>query len=149
MQNRSAAANRYVTDGAGVVPQPRLLVMLYDRLVLDLEQAEAALSGSDISVANDKLLHAQSIIFELQNALDPTVWSGAENLGQLYIWFNAELAQANIKKEPKQVRICLKLIRQLQQAWHGAYESVLAQQATGATPTATPTATAGAASPSA
>lgn len=129
MQNRSAAANRYVSDGAGVVPQPRLLVMLYDRLVLDLEQADAAMGEGNIIVANDKLLHAQSIIFELQAALDPEAWAGATNLGQLYVWFNSELANANVKKDPKQVRVCLRLIRQLQQAWHGAYESILAQQA--------------------
>jgi flagellar protein FliS len=103
--------------------------MLYDRLVLDLEQAEAAMDVKNITVVNDKLLHAQSIIFELHNALDYEVWSGAANLGQLYVWFNSELANANIKKDVKSVRVCLKLIRQLQQAWHGAYESLLAQQA--------------------
>jgi flagellar protein FliS len=128
VQNQHVA-NRYVNDGAGVVSQPRLLVMLYDRLVLDLEQADNALGVKDIVVANDKLQHAQSIIFELQAALDPTVWNGAEGLGQLYIWFNTELANANIKKDPKMVRVCLRLIRQLQQAWHGAYESILAEQA--------------------
>lgn len=127
MQNQSVA-NRYVNDGAGVVPQPRLLIMLYDRLVLDLEQADIALTASNVAVANDKLQHAQSILFELQAALDHDAWSGADGLGQLYIWFNTELANANIKKDPKQVRVCLRLIRQLQQAWHGAYESILAQQ---------------------
>jgi flagellar protein FliS len=130
VQNQMAAKNRYVNDGAGVVPQPRLLVMLYDRLVLDLEQADAAMTAKDVPTANDKLIHAQSILFELQTALDKDVWDGAENLGQLYLWFNTELANANIKKDPKMVRVCLKLIKQLQQAWHGAYESILAQQAT-------------------
>jgi flagellar protein FliS len=128
VQNQNVA-NRYVSDGAGVVPQPRLLIMLYDRLVLDLEHADNAMTVNDIPKANDKLQHAQSIIFELQCALDRDAWSGAENLGQLYIWFNTELANANIKKDPKTVRVCLKLIRQLQQAWHGAYESLLAEQA--------------------
>jgi flagellar protein FliS len=128
VQNQTVA-NRYVNDGAGVVPQPRLLIMLYDRLVLDLEQADTAMTASNIPVANDKLLHAQSILFELQAALDRNVWSGADNLGQLYLWFNSELANANVKKDPKSVRVCLRLIRQLQQAWHGAYESILAEQA--------------------
>jgi flagellar protein FliS len=136
VQNQHVA-NRYVSDGAGVVPQPRLLVMLYDRLVLDLEQADNAMTAKDIAVANDKLQHAQSILFELQAALDPKVWDGAENLGQLYIWFNTELANANIKKDPKMVRVCLRLIRQLQQAWHGAYESILADQAKGGAPAPT------------
>jgi flagellar secretion chaperone FliS len=131
VQNQSAV-NRYVNDGTGVVPQPRLLVMLYDRLVLDLEQAEVALDGSNIVVANERLLHAQQILFELQSALDREVWDGAENLGQLYLWFNTELANANVKKDAKKVRTCLKLIRQLNQAWHGAYESVMAEQSAAA-----------------
>lgn len=128
MQNQSAV-NRYVNDGTGVVPQPRLLIMLYDRLVLDLEQAEAALDGNSISTAHERLVHAQNILFELQSALDRDVWDGAENLGQLYLWFNTELASANVKKDAKKVRTCLKLIRSLNQAWHGAYESVMAEQA--------------------
>ena len=45
--------SRYVSDGAGVVPPARLLVMLYDRLVLDLEQADTAIVTGDIATANE------------------------------------------------------------------------------------------------
>ena len=123
-----SARDRYVSDGAGVVPQPRLLIMLYDRLVLDLEQADTAIGTSQLGVVNDKLCHAQSILLELHAALDIKVWPAGEKLAQLYIWFNDELVQANISKDAKKVRVCLRMVKELQAAWHRAYEQVLAEQ---------------------
>lgn len=113
--------------------------MLYDRLVLDLEQASTALDAGHIAVVNDKLIHAQSIILELHAALDHKMWTGAENLASLYMWFNKELIQANINKDAKAVRSCHRMIRELQVAWHRAYEQLLAEQA-GATAAAGPVA---------
>jgi flagellar secretion chaperone FliS len=131
--------NRYVDDGAGVVPQPRLLVMLYDRLVLDLEQANAAMEINNHAVTNDKLIHAQAIIMELHAALDHKVWTGASNLASLYLWFNEQLIQANIKKDRTILNACHRMIRELQLTWHKAYEMLLAEQA-GATQAAGPAA---------
>ncbi len=120
---------RYVSDGAGVVPQPRLLIMLYDRLVVDLEQADAALTTEQFYVVNEKLCNAQSIILELQSALDVDAWDGAVQLNHLYTWFNEELVAANLTKSAKPIRDCLKMIRELNAAWHSAYDQVLAEQA--------------------
>lgn len=111
--------------------------MLYDRLVLDLEQADGAMEKNDIATVNDKLLHAQSIILELHSALDLSAWDGADGLAQLYIWWNNELMQANINKEAKGIRTCLRMVRQLQSAWHTAYEDVLSAQHEARSPAAT------------
>ena len=121
--------DRYVSDGAGVVPQPRLLIMLYDRLVLDLEQSIAAIEAGHIAVVNDKLIHAQAIILELHAALNHEAWSGAANLASLYLWFNEQLIEANVKKDGKIIRTSCRLIRELQVTWHRAYEQLLAEQA--------------------
>lgn len=111
--------------------------MLYDRLVLDLEQAEAALASSDIPTVNDKLVHAQAIILELHAALDTAAWDGADGLAQLYLWWNNELMAANIAKEAKGIRVCLRMVKQLQDAWHKAYADVLNSQHDARTPAAT------------
>jgi len=99
--------------------------MLYDRLVLDLEQAEVAIGQRELAVVNDKLLHAQSIILEHHSALDPNAWDGADGLAQLYIWWNNELMQANVDKDAKPIRTCLEMVRQLCSAWHTAYDDML------------------------
>lgn len=129
------ARNRYVSDGAGVVPQNRLLVMLYDRLVLDIEQADAALVERNLEAVNDKLLHAQAIVLELHSALDVAAWDGGERLAQLYLWVNEQLLEANIKKDARCIRNALRIVRQLQQTWHQALEQVVA---TPSAATATP-----------
>lgn len=118
--------NRYVSDGAGVVPPARLVILLYDRLAMDLEKADVAIVNHDIPTANDKLTHAQSIILELHSALDMNGWNGAESLAQLYIWLNNQLQTANVKKDVKIVRTCLKFIKELQGAWTQAYDQMLA-----------------------
>ena len=59
--------------------------MLYDALVRDLNLAEEALRGRpDLRVVNDRLVHAQAIVLELQAGLDPSKWSGGPGLVRLY-----------------------------------------------------------------
>jgi len=105
--------------------------MLYDRLIVDLKQAEVAIDMNAYQVANDKLFHAQQIIMELVAALDETAWSGAAGLGQLYNYFYAELIEANVNKDLKPIRSCREMIEQLADAWQKAYDAMLAEQAAG------------------
>ncbi len=120
---------RYVSDGAGTVSQARLLVMLYDRLVLDIQQACTALSNEQHELVNDKLCHAQAIIIEFRNALDHEAWAGAAQLDEIYIWLDSELMRCNVKKEEGGLYSCLRIARDLQEAWHGAYDVHIAEQA--------------------
>lgn len=98
--------------------------MLFDRLVLDVQQAEEAITQRQISLAHDRLVHAQAILLELHAALDVDAWAGASQLSQIYLWINNELIQANINKDAKALRDCMGLLTQLQQAWQGAYEQI-------------------------
>lgn len=102
--------------------------MLYDRLVLDLEQAESAFATNQYEAINDKLTHAQAIILALRTALDVDAWDGGQSLADLYNWFNDELVQANINKNAQRVHNVLRMIRELQGAWHQAYETILSER---------------------
>ena len=121
-----------MSDGASTMSQPRLLVMLFDRLVLDVQQAGDALRSKNLELANDKLCHAQAILLELHAALDQKAWGGADRLGQVYLWINNELMRANVSKEAKPVDDCLRMLRELQGAWQGAYDTVMTEQAAAA-----------------
>lgn len=121
--------NRYIQDGAGVVSQQKLLVMLYDRLVLDCEQAVVAIESKQWEASNDKLQHAQAIVLELASALNVEAWEGAQGLLDLYAWFDEELTNANVKKEAKAIAAPLKLIKQLRDTWNEALDVVTAEQA--------------------
>lgn len=113
---------RYASDGAGVVSQPRLLIMVFDRLVSDLRNACENLSKKNFELVNSKLCNAQAILFELHTALDTEIWPEGEGLSQLYLWLSQELMTANAKKDRKMVETCLGMIEQLQDGWHQAFE---------------------------
>ena len=59
---------RYYSDGVSTASPQQLLVMLYDRLALDLARGHEALVAGDRQVASDQLLHAQEIVMELRAA---------------------------------------------------------------------------------
>ena len=75
--NYDTLRDRYVQDAVSTASPATLLVMLYDRLVLDLLRAETALRDGKRDAANEQLAHAQDIISELANTLDVDVWEGA------------------------------------------------------------------------
>ena len=124
---RAAAARaRYVTDTVETVSPQRLVTMLYDALVRDLTLAEEALDGRDLRVVNDRLVHAQAIVLELQAGLDPSKWSGGPGLVRLYNYLHDELVKANVEKSSRRIAACRLLVEPLQQAWHEAAATMAA-----------------------
>jgi flagellar protein FliS len=118
----SAAAlrARYLGDTIATASPQQLLVMLYDRLALDLERAQAALFAGDRTTANDQLLHAQDIVLELRSSLKVDVWEGGPRLAALYDWLLTELMQANVKRDANRVSSCRQIVEPLRDAWRQA-----------------------------
>ena len=94
--------------------------MLYDRLVLDLQQAEHAFLAGDAAAARDLVLHAQSIILELRTSLDPAKWSGGPKLSALYQFMFEQLVAANTRRDGSLVSGVRDLVEPLHDAWHEA-----------------------------
>ncbi|MDP9798038.1 flagellar protein FliS [Catenuloplanes nepalensis] len=115
-----ALRNRYLNDSITTASPGRLLVMLYDRLVLDVAQGEEALLAGDRVTAADKLQHAQEIIIELRSTLDMTVWSGAAGLASLYAYWLAELIGANVGNDAARARAVREQIEPVRDAWREA-----------------------------
>jgi flagellar protein FliS len=125
----SAAASvraRYFSDGVSTASPQQLLVMLYDRLALDLERGHAALVAGDRQTASDQLKHAQDIILELRASLDVDAWEGGPRLAGIYAWLLTELIQANLKGDLRRVRDCRKVVEPLRDAWRQAAASLAA-----------------------
>ncbi len=120
--NASMIRNRYVGASVDTASPARLVTMLYDRLVRDLLTAEAALAGSDLEGANNGLIHAQEVVWELAAGLDATKWSGGPALAALYQFMLDELLAANVKKDADKVISVRNLVEPLQDAWHQAAE---------------------------
>ncbi len=120
---------RYMGDAVTTASPQRLLVMLYDRLALDLERAQAALAEGDRQEASGQLQHAQEIVLELRSSLQVDAWEGGPRLAALYTWLISELVQANVKADRNRVASCLQVVEPLRDAWRHAATSLAAAPA--------------------
>ncbi|WP_127126488.1 flagellar export chaperone FliS [Georgenia sp. SYP-B2076] len=124
--NQAALLNRFKTESVATASPAKLLTMLYDRLVLDLDRGIAALEADDRADANTQLTHAQDIIHELRSSLDLNAWDGARGLMDLYGYLLSELVGANIARSSKRVTACRDLLIPLRDAWHEAANATTA-----------------------
>jgi flagellar protein FliS len=122
----SAAAlrARYLGDTVATASPQQLLVMLYDRLALDLERGQTALIAGDREAASEQLQHAQEIVMELQGSLQVDAWEGGPRLASLYTWLLTELITANVKGDLRRVGDCRKIVEPLRDAWREAAASL-------------------------
>lgn len=116
--------DRYRTDGLASQSPQRLLVLLYQRLGLDLQRAEASLLAGDRSSAHDELIHAQDIVGELRLALDVDAWPGGPGLAEVYRYLEQRLVAANVAKSATVVGECRDVVAPLIAAWEDAYRTV-------------------------
>jgi flagellar protein FliS len=124
MSLASTSTARYVQDSIHTASPGRLLVMLYDRLALDLARAGDALSASDRSTAHDLLIHAQDIVTELASSLDHSAgWDGSQGLAALYTWLGSELVRVNIFGDLQRLRGCQSVVEPLRHSWHAALDA--------------------------
>ena len=118
--------DRYLQDSVNTASPAKLLVMLYDRLILDLTQGEEALRAGERETANEKLNHAQEIVIELRTSLDVESWSGAPGLANLYAYLLTELIGANIARDADRVATCRGFVEPLRDAWREAAATAVA-----------------------
>lgn len=122
----AALRARYQSEAVATASPQRLLVMLYDRLALDLERAQAALSAGDRIAASEQLMHAQDIVLELHSTLVVDDWDGGPALSSLYNWVYGELVLANVKGDARRVADCRTVVEPLRDAWAAAAASLAA-----------------------
>ena len=112
--------DRYLQDTINTASPAKLLIMLYDRLILDLGHGEEAIRNGDRELGSAKVMHAQEIILELRATLDTDAWAGAAGLASLYGFLLTELIQANVGRDADQVAACRGLVEPLRDAWREA-----------------------------
>jgi flagellar protein FliS len=130
---------RYLAQSVTTASPGQLLVMLYDRLVVDLTQAEEALRAGDRELGSARLMHAQDIVAELRGTLDVSAWEGAAGLSQIYGFLLTELIKANVRGDADVAASCCGLVEPLRDAWREALQmtravDTAAASATGAVP---------------
>jgi len=100
--------------------QGKLIVMLYDEAIRQVDNAINGMNGGNEAVdqVNGALIKAQDLITELMVSLDFERGGDiAQGLFGLYMYFNQQLVDANIKKEVEPLSDVKKMLIELRSAW--------------------------------
>jgi flagellar protein FliS len=112
--------NAYLAQSVATASPAKLLVMLFDRLVLDVRRAVDCQADGRPLDASTHLIHAQEILLELQSSLRVDVWDGAAQLSTIYGWLHTQLVRANVSRDVAVTSDCLKIIEPLAETWREA-----------------------------
>jgi len=120
-----AARARYLADAVATATPARRIVLLYDRLWLDVQRAQAAQDAGD-PAARDHLQHAQQIVAELLGSLDQNAWAGAADLAGLYGYLLRELMAESGESRPGRLALVSRIVSDLRTTWQQAAEQLAA-----------------------
>ena len=114
------ARNAYMGQMVSTAGPARLLVMLLERLGLDVARAVQCQENQDFAGASTHLLHAQEIVLELRSSLRPDVWEGAAGLDAIYAWLHTQLVRANTSRDVGVTRDAQRVVEPLVETWREA-----------------------------
>ena len=113
------------TDGHGASPI-RLVILLYEQLIKDLQRALAAMEKKDVALCTYELDHALRVVGQLQGTLDMQQGGeAAKNLDRYYHGLRASLLNAQIRVLPGELHKQIKILLELREAWGQAEHSIL------------------------
>jgi flagellar secretion chaperone FliS len=124
MKSSAEIRSTYVRDAVDSASPSHLLVMLYDRLLLDLRWAEKSQVEGDWHSASKRLIHAQNIIAELSSTLKPELWDGGAALMSLYFYVAELMRTGNVTHDVQRTVECIDLLEPLRLAWHAAADGL-------------------------
>ena len=110
----------YQANAIATASPARLLVMLLERLVLDVERGQAAIAAGDAEEANRQLQHAQAIVTELQVTLEVDGMPAGQELLALYDYVQRRLITANVDRDEVAAAEAVALCRDLCETWRQA-----------------------------
>lgn len=120
MNTALAARTAYQGNSVATATPQKLLVMLFERLVLDCERGFRAVVAADRETAHEQLVHAQAIVTELQSSLEVDGMPAGRELLALYGYLQRRLIQANVEASVGAAKEAVILARQLCDTWRQA-----------------------------
>lgn len=116
--NQAYARDIYKKNQVNTAPKKKLLIMLYDGAVKNLNLAELALEEKNFENTNKYMIKAQDIISELMITLDFDKGGDiANSLYQLYDYMYNKLVRGNIDKDVKSIIEVREYMKELRDTW--------------------------------
>ncbi|MFH2000033.1 MAG: flagellar export chaperone FliS [Planctomycetota bacterium] len=117
----ATAIERYKKNIILSAPPGKLLLMLYDGAIKNMNTAVQKLKENDRAGFSLHIGKGQAIISELLSSLDMKIGGEiAKNLENLYLFVINQLTESNIKCTDKGIVHALHIIRTLKDGWHEA-----------------------------
>ena len=107
----------------------KLLLMLFDGAIKDLNRAKEAIDNKDINKAHNELVKVQDIITELMTTLKMD-YEISNSLMSLYDYYLQQLVEANMKKDKTIIDEVLDFFVQMRDSWDQAIKQIAASPPT-------------------
>lgn len=116
--NHAYAQNAYRNNQILTAPQNKLVLMLFDGIVKNINMARLSFEEKNNSKYNEHLIKAQDIIMELMTTLNFEAGGKvAEGLYKMYDYMYFKLVKANVEKNPEHLDEVLKYAEELRDTW--------------------------------
>jgi flagellar protein FliS len=119
MQHK-AQAYAYKETKLKTASQGQMIVLLYDGAIRNMDKAIELLEANSkkFDEVNTAVMKARDIVTELICALDmENGGEFAQRIFNLYMWFNEQMAEANMKKNPEPLKNVRQMMDELRAAW--------------------------------
>lgn len=120
MAVQQSSVQAYRQTSVKTASQGKIIVMLYDEALRQIDSAIHLLDGKSkqLDQVNNAIVKAQDVVTELMVSLDMENGGEiAQNLFRLYLFFNQQLMEGNIKKEASPLIQVRRLMGELRDAW--------------------------------
>ena len=124
-------SREFVKDAILTATPAARLMMLLDRLEIDLKRAEHGFATGDIYKRHAALVHAQEIVLNLRDTLRVDIWPGAAQLKAVYSYIYGEFVKANIYEDQRTFEWASHLLMEIVEAWRGANKAIMEKGAIG------------------
>jgi flagellar biosynthetic protein FliS len=116
---KSQTELNYLRAAAQNATSAGLVIILYDLLVNDLEQAIAALADRDIERRTAEIKHSFLVLQQLEGSLDMENGGvAARNLAAFYSALRSKIFEAHLKASPEILKQQIEFVLDVRQAWH-------------------------------
>jgi flagellar secretion chaperone FliS len=111
-------ASRYRDNDLASASPGRLVVMLFDQIILSVRRARMAMDAGQIELRATQIVRASDMIAELRISLDHEQGGAiATNLDALYGYMLGELLDANRRRDPAPLDRVLVMVTELRDAF--------------------------------
>lgn len=120
MAVQHSSVQAYRQTSVKTATQGKIIVMLYDEAIRQLDTAIGLLAdgSKQLDLVNNAVVKAQDVITELMVSLDMEQGGDiAQNLFRLYMFFNQQLMDGNMRKELEPISSVRKFMGELREAW--------------------------------